>query len=369
MGQQGGVWRPHPDMKMPPRPSPGHGGPPGPPGGPTGAPPTSTSRSRPSATPAGPQFYGMAPMPTMVTAPTPYFTNTTTPPHSSPTSDKPEGDLETQTEAAVAEWNQMYAVLNELEAHFGPGLRPLDPELYPFSSPFGSPIMYTSYGISVLWALYYAAHIVALRSHPYMPPFAHVAAGVAAAQTAKYSNLIGRIAAGMMTESIRPPLNPSVGATYCEISMPLFVAGIQYTDPAQREWLVARTREVEELTGWASVGMIGQGCERAWMKAAALGHGPPYSRRKSPVRVVDSVDMRVPRVGAERPPELGHWVDNGEGNDTRGMRVHLAMGLLSNEKDLNAEEEAVRNERRLTLHQLDSLSSASSSPLPYRTAF
>jgi len=228
--------------------------------------------------------------------------------------------------------------------------------------------MYTSYNISVIWALYYAAHIVALRGHPFMPPFAHVAAAIAAPQTSEYSNIIGRIAAGMMTESVRHPLNPSVGATYCEVAMPLFIAGIQYTDLAQREWVVARTHEVEELTGWASVGMIGQGCERAWIKAAAAGMGPPYTLRESPTRVVDSSMMRVPRLARERPPEDGHWIDSGENGDPRGRRVHLAMGLLSNEKDFNAEEEAVRHEKNMGRNELDPLLGSSPSPLAYRPA-
>lgn len=364
MAQNGGSWRPHPDMQMPPRPTPdtcgAHGG------GPVSRNPSGAPNRR--TAPVMPNFYGMAPMPTKIAIPVSYFTNATTPPHESPTSEKMEHDLESETQAALAEWSQMYAALLELETRFGPALRPLDRQLYPSMSPFGPPIMYASFSVSVIWALYYAAHIIALRGHPHMPPFAHVAAGVAEAKTAEYANLIGRIAAGMMTEPIRHSLNPQVGATYCEVAIPLFVAGIQYKEPGQRAWLVDRTREVEALTGWASIGMIGQGCETAWSKAAAAGMGPPYVPRESRVHLLDNSTTRVPRVGINRATAEGHWVDAEEGEDIKGRRAHLAMGLLSNEKDLSAEEHAVQHEREITNHEMDPSLIASPSQLPYRPA-
>jgi hypothetical protein len=166
-----------------------------------------------------------------------------------------------------------------------------------------------------------------------MPPAAMVAAGVAVGKTAHFANLIGRIAAGMMPRPVVQPLNPSLGAALCEVTLPLFFAGVQYADPQQRSWLVSRVREVEALTGWASVGMIAQGCETAWEKAAMRGHGPPYVRMKSEWHAT----VRVSRRTGENMETVDVGVDS-ETADPRGLRVHWAMGLLSGEEDVEAEK-------------------------------
>ena len=183
--------------------------------------------------------------------------------------------------------------------------------------------MFPSYDIAVLWALYYSAHIVALRAHPHMPPAAMMAAGVAVGQTAHYANLIGRIAAGMMPRPVVQPLNPSLGAALCEVTLPLFFAGVQYADPQQRIWLVSRVREVEALTGWASVGMIAQGCETAWEKAAMGGRGPPYMRSQTERHAA----IRVSRRKGENMESTGIGGDS-ENADPRGLRVHCGHGLV-----------------------------------------
>jgi hypothetical protein len=126
--------------------------------------------------------------------------------------------------------------------------------------------------------LLHLSKIILLRSHPAMPPAAMMAAGVGAPATQPYATLIGRIAAGMHFP-LNDNLSPFFGAVLTESTMPLFFAATQYQDAAQREWTITRLLEIDRRTGWASAGVIARGCETAWEKAAALGRGPPYTRR------------------------------------------------------------------------------------------
>jgi hypothetical protein len=305
-----------------------------------------------------PSFYGMAPMPTHVRMPSAY--GPISPTNVSPArSDGEDEDLAGSTAAAVQEWNAMYATLRSLESQFGPAFEPLPSDLnYTSTTPFGQPLLFPSYDIAVIWGMYYMIHIVALRGHPHMPPAALMAAGVAAGQTAGYSQLIGRIAAGMMPDPLSEPLNPSVGATYSEIALCLFFAGIQFTDTGQRIWLVTRLRQLEQLTGWASVGMIAHGCETSWEKAAASGRGPPYQRLKPhnrgarPESRSPGSDLHGQLPVRTRPgqrPGTEEVREDDEVDDLRdrkyaatnpGTRVHWAMGLLGGEDDLRKEKEA-----------------------------
>jgi hypothetical protein len=344
MEANGGQWRPAPGMAMGPpggQPSPSNASQNGFSGPPSDQRPPP---QKPTGSTTSPTFYGMAPMPTNVHMPSSYAMNTSTPPNQSPTRSEPiDKDLPTATELALVEWSEMYTALANLEAHFGFGFQPLPADLHPTqSTPFGPPLMYPSYDIAVLWALYYAAHIVALRSHPHMPPAAMVAAGVGAGQTAYYAILIGRIASGMMPHPLGQPLNPSLGATLCEVTLALFFAGVQYRDPQQRSWLVTRIRELEALTGWASVGMIAQGCETAWEKAWLSGRGPPYTRTAPQWHSGTPGTFGKQR---EKPgPKDDEFEPEGENQGSRetnpGWRVQFAMGLLSSEDDVEAEKKA-----------------------------
>jgi Fungal specific transcription factor domain len=309
------------------------------------------STTTPPSSPSPPPFYGMAPLPTNIVMP-PSYANIgfSTPNPSCSSSDDTSSDLSYQSEVALAEWNQMYQALQELEHHFGPAFQPLPADVQPIGmTPFGEAIHFASMEIACIWALYYSAHIVALRSHPDMSPYVMVAAGFSAPQTAWFAQQIGRIAAAMMPGELKHPLNPSIGATLCEVTIPLFVAGIQYKDRAQRDWLVRRARELEGLTAWASIGMIAQGCETAWTKTAAAGRGPPYV----PSAEASSMTTSWERVGPSgtqvseelRPPgamdRLRHVYPERQGSvdedsarspgsvvEESGLRAQWAVGLL-----------------------------------------
>jgi hypothetical protein len=286
---------------------------------------------------AGPAFYGMAPSGPVFT-PAAYKTGSSSPSAPSPQSAKSEIDLVAATESAIEEWQQMRRALDLFAKSLGPAFQPLPSELQRFqpqeSSPFGGVLQYRGYDIACLWAMYYMCHIILLRAHPHMPPAAMVAAGVADAQTALYANLIGQIAYGMDPPSKGQALNPSVGACLCEICMPLFFAGVQFRDLAQRMFLVRRVRYTETVTGWASLGMIAHGCETAWVKAWEAGRGPPWTR--IPADEGDGTDERITRRGGHFDPTSPPKDESDRRNIHRNLatRVHWAVGLLEEDGDI-----------------------------------
>ncbi|KAF2433492.1 hypothetical protein EJ08DRAFT_668802 [Tothia fuscella] len=351
MEANGGHWRPPANMDFgsptlnrgaplfPP--APGTSGPPGQGFGPPQGFTMGGGRGQmepPGPPPQMPTFYGMAPSRSNAQMPSSYVIDgsNATP---SPKSDRSDYDLENATQAALDEWFQIRAALNTFKSHFGPQFQPLSPELHqPTLTPFGPALQYRSYDVANLWGLYYMAYIIALRAHPHMPPAAMMAAGIAAQQTAEYTRLIGQIAGGIVPPHPGQALNPSLGASLCEISMPLFFAGVTYQHPGQRDWLVRHVRDIEARTGWASVGMIAQGCETAWIKAYEAGRGPPYQRTKEVWYVEESInDSRITRKGGHFDgvePDPSDLSDKRWASTNAGTRVHWAMGLLSVEDDI-----------------------------------
>ncbi|KAL1386329.1 hypothetical protein HDK64DRAFT_138118 [Phyllosticta capitalensis] len=247
-------------------------------------------------------FYGMAPPSGNTTMPAAFASSASqsTPspgggssPASSSTSPiQTQADLEAATSAALSEWTAIRAALTTYASYLGPAFAPLSPEhCTPIPTPFGPALQYRSFDIAVLWAQYHMLTIILARCHPTMPPAAIMAAAVAASTTAGPANDIGRIAAGVMPPplpSSAPPgeraklaeLNPSIGAALIEVIMPLFFAGIQYTEYAQREWLVVHVADIENRTGWASAGLVANGCQKVWERTGKAGRGPVWVYRR-----------------------------------------------------------------------------------------
>ncbi|PSN69199.1 hypothetical protein BS50DRAFT_632992 [Corynespora cassiicola Philippines] len=418
MSADGGQWRPRqgmPGMGPPPSKSPAGQpptpttpmGPPlhmqgmGPPPGWTGPPPPGWPQMPPAGPPSGgamgpppasqgaqpgqnpqqgqpprgpppgmPNFFGMAPSRPPIPLPTTYA-NPEHVPHG--TSPKPSNtphpkyaDLPAAYDAAIADWNsisQAHATIARFLANTD-AFAPLTPDLYPVApggnmTPFGPALIHRSYDISILWSMLHLANILLLRSHPAMPPAAMMAASICAQATQPYAILIGRIAAGMrLPLSDEAPLTPSLGAALIESTMSLFFAGVQYQDPAQRDWLITRLLEIDRRTGWASAGVIARACETSYEKAADMGKGPPYKRRTrrmgepGPI-VIDAEGTTesqgwnggsVHNTSSNRGrAQTWHEVDDKTGNgDTRfivkyhGGKAPWAMNLLSTDEDLMA---------------------------------
>lgn len=179
------------------------------------------------------------------------------------------------------------------------------------------------------------AMIVAIRSHPHMPPAAHMAVGVAAQETASYANDIGRIAAGIAPGLPSEPLNPALGSALCESCMPSFFAAVQYVDPRQRHDTVVRIYGIAQRTGWGSAELIANGCETAWVKAAAAGRGPYYERMARPQQ---SDDPRLNGSWERLDPHVMPS-DDDEGDrrlisTNANARLNWAIGIMGTESDM-----------------------------------
>ena len=295
----------------------------------------SSSQQGPPPTPNGqqpPPMYGMMPDPGPVRLPrgfdqAQHDRNYAAP---VPSEDQP---LEAATREALAEWSAISHAFDVYANSLGPDYAPLSPEhMTPTATPFGPALYYRSYSISCVLIMYFMGRIICSRAHPSMPPAAMAAAGVAAPQTAVYANTIGRIFAGIQPIDSSVSINPHHGAAMMDGCMGLFHAGVQYRDPAQRGWTITKLRDVSRLTGWQTSTLIASGCERAWIKAADMGKGPPYTMMLNPV----SKDDRLSGRGHDPSQRVHPPKDN---NDRRfitvnaGTRVYWAMGVLSVDED------------------------------------
>lgn len=318
MEATGGQWRPAPGMNVP-------------------RPPQSSVPS-PSPQPM-PAFYGMAPPPRAnVQMPSSYtpIHNGMPEPQNSYRPEEIDYDLNAATQAALEEYGRIRAALHMFAASLGQAFEPLSSEYQaPLDTPFGPALFYRSYDVGCLWSIYNMAVIIAIRSHPHMPPASHMAAAVAAHETAFFANEIGRIAAGIVPGPPDQPLNPSLGATLCESCMPSFFAAIQYQDPRQRHETVTRIYSIARRTGWGSAELIANGCETAWVKAAAMGRGPPYQRIARPnysddPRLNGSWEQLDPNAMPDIRDERDRRLVKVSGN----ARLNWAIGVMGIEDDV-----------------------------------
>lgn len=296
-------------MKGPPGAAPGGSPPHGPPGGPPSSssvsprgsgPPSDSSGGSPGQragppAPDGPPMYGMMPPQGPVRLPS-GFVDGRHDRRESPEGDEASDDF-TYTEAE-REWEEILVAMDTFAEALGRDFEPLPADVtQSISTPFGPALQYRTHTIAVVWGFYYACCILLKRLHPSMPPAMMMAAGVAASTTTDYAQIIGRITGGIYYPQRynleAGSLSPTLGSSLTEMTMPIFFAAVQYMDPAQRGWTVAKLRDVSRLTGWKTSDAIAGGCEKAWIVAAKHGRGPPY------VRSFDTDHQRAPHVSVD----------------------------------------------------------------------
>lgn len=252
--------------------------------------------------PGQPPMYGMAPTSGPGVAPAAF----TSAAESTPYSKIPEEEPNLTLAEAEKEWEEILAAYDFYKSKLGEAFAPLPAgSAPPISTPFGPALQYRSYLIAVLWAFYYTGRLMHFRLHPCMPPATMKSAVTAAGITAQYAQLIGKIVAGIYYPQLYKldagSLNPTLGAALIQITVPIFFAGVQYTDAAQRGWTVATLRNISRLTGWHSADTIATGCESAWYFTAKAGHGPPYTstnlsnRNESAVSSILGLEIEVDR--------------------------------------------------------------------------
>lgn len=341
MEANGGQWRPAAGMNIP-RP-PQSQAPPTPISASHGHPMSGSFHMPMSAPPPMPDFYGMAPPPRAnIQMPNSYsaFPNMPPTPQDTHRPKTAEFDLPRATQEALEEHRRIREALELFQRTLSGvhAFQPLASDSYHSTdTAFGPTYFYRTYDIGCLWALYNMAVIIAIRAHPHMPPAAHVAAGVAAAETKHYAMEIGRIVAGIVPGPEDQALNPSLGAALCESCMASFFAAVQYQDPRQRYETVTRIFSIARRTGWGSAELIANGCETAWVKAAAAGRGPPYTRIVRP----HNTNSGDPRLNGswERLDPSAAPVDGDEGDrrlvkTKKEARLNWAIGVMGVEEDI-----------------------------------
>jgi hypothetical protein len=277
----GGQWIPPPEMGGPPR---GHRGPP--PGmPPQGMPPQSPYGPPPQRPNLETMQFGMIPLPSRAPQyPRAFQSNLPpherTPNHGIPEPLSPSEDLDAFYSEAEAEWAEIAQAFTVLQESLGAEYQPLGIDyMTPASStPFGPAIYYRTYSIATLQMLYNMAMLVLHRCHPSMPPIAMMATNIQKRKTHPYAINIARIVAGLVPTDTSSQINPALGASLIEATMPMFFAAVQYDQDDQRDWIVRKLREINRLTGWATASRILLGCQRAWEKAAEMRAGPAYVR-------------------------------------------------------------------------------------------
>ncbi|KAL3468961.1 hypothetical protein BJX99DRAFT_93263 [Aspergillus californicus] len=242
--------------------------------------PQQPPRTLSSSIPGNPPMYGMVPSSGPRTLPR-AFAETRS--GEGDSNDQFNIDHDISYEEAENEWEGILAAFEEFGQSLGPDYMPLPSDsTLPIHSPFGPAIQYRTHNMGSLWAFYYTGRILLHRLHPSMPPSMMMAAGVAAPTTGRYAQIIGQIAAGIYGPQSRhigvEGFNPALGSCLIEVTVPIFFAGVQYTDPAQRDWLLAVLSDISRLTGWKSSDAVARGCESAWVAAGKQGRGPPYER-------------------------------------------------------------------------------------------
>lgn len=165
-------------------------------------------------------------------------------PAASESSSVQEKSLETASEEAMEEWQQILRVFQDFErwlikpeSKFGPvaSAHVVDP-----TTPFGTALSYRSNSIAGIWMNYYVGCIILQRCHPHMPPAAMAAAAKAAGKTALFAGNIARIAAGLRNDAPdrgRGQIGLALGSAFIESSFCLFVAGVQVSYVVRLQYL------------------------------------------------------------------------------------------------------------------------------------
>ena len=293
-------------------------------------PPADAPTGGPPPKPAPPAFYGMVP-----DTPTPRmpdaFTRAPRDQIYTPPSPVEDMELNSATADAEAEWREIQNALDIFEQSLGPAWQPLSPDTQPpIATPFGTAMQYRTYHMTSIWSIFYTGRIIAARTHPSMPPAAMMAAAVAAGQTAKWANMIGRIVFGLQLPPENQGLNPTMGTAMTETILAMFFAGVQYTDIHQRAYTIERLRIVAERIGEDSAALIAAGCETCWIKLFEAGRGPPYEKT---VKTTEEYAIPAAKIPKHQDGKVGPNKNRSLVYVQPGVRVSWAMGVMGLEED------------------------------------
>lgn len=321
------------------------------------APTANEGRPRQNKAPAqGPGFHGMMPPPETPVWMLPSFhrmsaqLNSRSSPEQVKRKPSLPGDLDAETAKALEEHSSLCKAFGLFAKSLGPDFDPLPADGATPSSPFGPGLRYQSSAIACIWLHYNIGRILLHRLHPYMPPAAMVAAGVAAHLTRDYAANVGKICSGLYStipSNAAEPLDPTYAGALIESTFTLLFAGVQYQDISQRGWTIAKLYDIARMTGWQTSASIAAACETAWERMGQAGKGPPYTRsldQSNEDARVNGIYRRIYPTGVDGPSNTLDATAEHESqfvSHDRSMigkhgstRVHWAMGLLSVEEDI-----------------------------------
>lgn len=234
----------------------------------------SSTESTVPKSPELPQFYGMAPTGPNSVMPSSYNLSNKEPIPDSP--DRQDlDDLAAVTRDAIDEWTEISHALDKIESQFTGIYQPVVPVHLTDESPFGPSLFFATLDIACSWATIHMIRIFVNRVHPHMPAHGMIANRIAARQNKPHADLIGRIVAGVVALKNSESLTPEYAAALTDLSIDMFVAGVQFVDQRQRDWLIAVLTDIERSCAFGTAGVIAMGCQASWLRASKAGGGPP----------------------------------------------------------------------------------------------
>ncbi|GAM88256.1 hypothetical protein ANO11243_062890 [Dothideomycetidae sp. 11243] len=233
----------------------------------------SSTESTVPKSPELPQFYGMAPTGPNSVMPSSYNLSNKEPIPDSP--DRQDlDDLAAVTRDAIDEWTEISHALDKIESQFTGIYQPVVPVHLTDESPFGPSLFFATLDIACSWATIHMIRIFVNRVHPHMPAHGMIANRIAARQNKPHADLIGRIVAGVVALKNSESLTPEYAAALTDLSIDMFVAGVQFVDQRQRDWLIAVLTDIERSCAFGTAGVIAMGCQASWLRASKAGGGP-----------------------------------------------------------------------------------------------
>ncbi|OLL24619.1 hypothetical protein NEOLI_004304, partial [Neolecta irregularis DAH-3] len=134
-----------------------------------------------------------------------------------------------------------------------------------YATPFGESIFFKTTTVGCIHALYLLSFILLLRAHPSNSKKPAESIAQSAFQCAPMATTIFRILAGLVYPHLHlsPPIPQTRLSDLTSIIYPVFLAGMQIKDRAQRDWILKICEYIQEITGYTLTKVL-LGLSTAW---------------------------------------------------------------------------------------------------------
>jgi hypothetical protein len=202
-----------------------------------------------------------------------------------------------QTEKAMSDWIALHEDLENLKNRRESTSLPISKRYdLKFLPSFGHTVVYNTHALACWWAQVYMARILLRRVHPDIPTIASAAVTSAEIETEDDALMVGRIIADIIPLDARI-VHPATQGVLIESTMPLFIAGMQYKNFAQRSWIVKAFETIERCTGWMFAKQASLAIRQLWKRVDSVGRGWQLSKN-APLepRLSDSASFSRPSL-------------------------------------------------------------------------